>query len=65
VKEWDYAIETLITAKPSLVIFWLKESDNLQLTGSMFNVQSSMLRGEEIVDDLEAALEQFRHSPRC
>ena len=26
----------------------------------MFNVQSSMLRGEEIVEDLEAALEQFR-----
>jgi hypothetical protein len=26
----------------------------------MFNVQSSMLRGKEIVEDLEAALEQFR-----
>ena len=26
----------------------------------MFNVQSSMLKGEEIVEDLEAALEQFR-----
>jgi hypothetical protein len=38
----------------------LEESDNLQLSGSMFNVQSSMLRGKEIVDDLEAALEQFR-----
>ena len=38
----------------------LEESDNLQVSGSMFNVQSSMLRGEEIVEDLEAALEQFR-----
>jgi hypothetical protein len=31
----------------------LEESDNLQLSGSMFNVQSSMRRGEEIVEDLE------------
>jgi len=49
----------------TLDILWLRdksleESDNLQLSGSMFNVQSSMLRGEEIVEDLEAALEQFR-----
>ena len=36
----------------------LEESGNLQLSGSMFNVQSSMLRGKEIVEDLEAALEQ-------
>jgi hypothetical protein len=44
-------------------MFWLQdesfeESGNLQLSGSMFNVQSSMLRGKEIVEDLEAALEQ-------
>jgi hypothetical protein len=26
----------------------------------MFNVQSSMLRGEEIIENLEAALEPFR-----
>ena len=38
----------------------LEESDNLQVSGSMFNVQSSMLRGEEIIEDLEAALEPFR-----
>jgi hypothetical protein len=50
--------------KANFNIFWirnesLEESDNIQLSGSMFNVQSSMLRGEEIVEDLEAALEQF------
>jgi hypothetical protein len=44
--------------KASLDIFWLRdesleEYDNLQLSRSMFNVQSSMLRGEEIVEDLE------------
>jgi type I restriction enzyme M protein len=57
VKEGDYVIETLITAdEASLVIFWLKgesleESDNLP---------DPTVLAQEIVEDLEAALEQFR-----
>jgi hypothetical protein len=51
--------------KLSLDIFWAqrrkpRKTDNLQLSGSMFNVQSSILRGEEIFEDLEATLELFR-----
>ena len=56
-RAYDYE-ELINRDKASLDIFWLgdeslEESDNLQLSGSMFNVQSSMLRGEEIVEDLE------------
>jgi len=53
--------------KASFDIFWLRdesleESDNLQLSGSMFNVQSSMLRGEEIVEDLKPPSNNFARS---